>query len=75
VPRDREASFEPQLVAKGETRWHGFDDKIATSAIGAHLQRAHPARAYKYVLTASPISMEGFQPQFRKMASLQDSRP
>ena len=28
VPRDREASFEPQLVPKGETRWHGFDDKI-----------------------------------------------
>jgi len=28
VPRDRQASFEPQLVAKGQTRWHGFDDKI-----------------------------------------------
>ena len=28
VPRDRAASFEPQLVPKGETRWHGFDDKI-----------------------------------------------
>jgi putative transposase len=28
VPRDRAGSFEPQLVAKGQTRWHGFDDKI-----------------------------------------------
>jgi len=28
VPRDRVGSFEPQLVAKGQTRWHGFDDKI-----------------------------------------------
>ena len=27
------------------------------------------------VLNASPISMDGFQPQFSKMASLQDSRP
>jgi putative transposase len=28
VPRDRASSFEPQLVAKGQTRWAGFDDKI-----------------------------------------------
>jgi len=28
VPRDREGSFEPRLVAKGQTRWAGFDDKI-----------------------------------------------
>ena len=28
VPRDRAGSFEPQLVAKGQTRFDGFDDKI-----------------------------------------------
>lgn len=28
VPRDRVASFEPQLIAKGQTRFDGFDDKI-----------------------------------------------
>ena len=28
IPRDRQGSFEPQLVAKHETRWSGFDDKI-----------------------------------------------
>jgi transposase-like protein len=28
IPRDRQASFEPQLVAKHQTRWTGFDDKI-----------------------------------------------
>jgi transposase-like protein len=28
VPRDRGGSFEPQLVAKGQTRFDGFDDKI-----------------------------------------------
>jgi putative transposase len=28
VPRDRQASFEPQLVKKGQTRLEGFDDKI-----------------------------------------------
>ncbi|MGH7062926.1 MAG: IS256 family transposase, partial [Stellaceae bacterium] len=28
VPRDRTGSFEPQLVAKGQTRLDGFDDRI-----------------------------------------------
>jgi putative transposase len=28
VPRDRHASFEPQIVTKHQTRWSGFDDKI-----------------------------------------------
>ena len=28
IPRDRDAAFEPQLVAKPQTRWPGFDDKI-----------------------------------------------
>jgi transposase-like protein len=28
VPRDRAGSFEPQLIAKGQTRFDGFDDKI-----------------------------------------------
>ena len=28
VPRDRNGSFEPQIVAKGESRLDGFDDKI-----------------------------------------------
>jgi putative transposase len=28
VPRDRQGSFEPQLVKKGQTRLEGFDDKI-----------------------------------------------
>ena len=28
VPRDRQGSFEPQLVAKGQTHFEGFDDKV-----------------------------------------------
>ncbi len=28
VPRDRQGTFEPQLVKKGQTRLDGFDDKI-----------------------------------------------
>jgi putative transposase len=28
VPRDRNRSFEPQLVPKGQTRFEGFDERI-----------------------------------------------
>jgi putative transposase len=28
IPRDRDGSFEPQLIPKHQTRWTGFDDKI-----------------------------------------------
>jgi putative transposase len=28
TPRDRESSFEPKIIAKGQTRFTGFDDKI-----------------------------------------------
>lgn len=28
IPRDRDGSFTPQLIAKHQTRWTGFDDKI-----------------------------------------------
>jgi len=28
IPRDRHGSFEPQIVAKHQSRWTGFDDKI-----------------------------------------------
>jgi putative transposase len=49
VPRDRASSFEPRLVAKGQTRWHGFDDKIlslyargmTTREIQGHLEEMY----------------------------------
>jgi putative transposase len=49
VPRDRNASFEPQIVPKGETRLAGFDDKIlslyargmTTREIQAHLEEIY----------------------------------
>lgn len=28
IPRDRDGSFEPQLIPKHQTRWTGFDEKI-----------------------------------------------
>ena len=28
IPRDRQGTFEPKLIAKHQTRWRGFDEKI-----------------------------------------------
>ena len=28
LPRDRESNFEPQIIAKHQTHWRGFDEKI-----------------------------------------------
>lgn len=28
IPRDREGTFEPQIITRHQTRWTGFDDKI-----------------------------------------------
>jgi putative transposase len=49
VPRDRKAEFEPKIIAKNQTRWTGFDDKIismyargmTTRDIQAHLQEIY----------------------------------
>jgi putative transposase len=34
MPRDRNSTFEPQIVAKGETHWNGFDDRIISLYAG-----------------------------------------
>jgi putative transposase len=49
TPRDREGSFEPQIVRKGQRRFQGFDEKIlalysrglSTRDIEAHLQEIY----------------------------------
>src|ERR1700758_3044166 len=49
TPRDRQASFEPKIVAKGQTRFTGFDDKIvsmyargmSTREITGHLEEIY----------------------------------
>jgi putative transposase len=49
TPRDRQASFDPKIVAKGQTRWTGFDDKIismyargmTTREIQGHLEEMY----------------------------------
>lgn len=49
VPRDRNGTFEPQVIAKGQTRFDGFDDQIlsmyargmTTREIQGHLQEIY----------------------------------
>jgi putative transposase len=49
TPRDRKATFDPKIVAKGQTRWTGFDDKIismyargmTTREIQGHLEEIY----------------------------------
>lgn len=49
TPRDRKGSFEPKIVAKGQTRFTGFDDKIismyargmSTREIQGHLEEIY----------------------------------
>ena len=49
IPRDRESSFEPVLIPKGQTRFVGFDDKIislysrglTTREIQSHLEEIY----------------------------------
>ncbi len=49
TPRDRKATFDPKIVAKGQTHWTGFDDKIismyargmTTREIQGHLEEMY----------------------------------
>jgi putative transposase len=34
MPRDRNSTFEPKIVEKGQTHWDGFDDKIISMYAG-----------------------------------------
>ena len=55
VPRDREGSFEPQLIGKHERRFTGFDDKIiAMYARGMTVREIQGFLAEMYTVDVSP---------------------
>jgi putative transposase len=59
VPRDRNGSFEPQIVRKGQTRLDGFNDRIiALYARGMTTRdiRAHLREIYQVEVSADLIS-------------------
>lgn len=55
VPRDREGSFEPQLIGKHERRFTGFDDKvIALYARGLTVREIQAFLGEMYAVDVSP---------------------
>ena len=57
VPRDRDSSFEPELVKKGQTRIDGIDDKIVgLYAAGLTVREIRAHLEDVYGLQVSPPS-------------------
>src|SRR5690349_2443799 len=55
VPRDRDGTFEPRLIAKHERRFTGFDDKIlALYARGMTVREIQAFLAEMYAVDVSP---------------------
>ncbi len=55
IPRDREGTFEPQLIGKHERRFTGFDDKIlALYARGMTVREIQAFLAEMYAVEVSP---------------------
>jgi putative transposase len=59
VPRDRQATFQPQLIKKGQSRFEGFDDKIISLYARGLTQReitGHLKEIYGVEVSAEFIS-------------------
>src|SRR5215216_6646324 len=59
VPRDRNSSFEPQIVEKNQTRFEGFDDKILSlyaRGMTTRQIKQHLEEIYKVEVSPSLIS-------------------
>jgi len=60
IPRDRQATFDPQLIAKYQRRFPGFDDKIVSTyargmsmrEIGGHLRELYGIEASPDLISA-----------------------
>src|SRR4051795_6693452 len=76
VPRDRQASFDPQLIAKYQRRFPGFDDKIvsmyargmSTREIAGHLREL-------YGIDASPDLISAVTDAVLEKVATWQSRP
>lgn len=76
VPRDRNATFEPVIIPKGESRFAGFDDKIVslyargmtTRDIQAHLEEI-------YAVDVSPALISQVTEAIREEVLLWQNRP
>ena len=59
IPRDRDGSFEPELICKGQTRIDGMDDKIIglyAAGLSTRDIRSHLEELYGLRISADMIS-------------------
>jgi putative transposase len=59
VPRDRNGTFEPQIIGKHQTRWTGFDDKIISlyaRGLSTREIKHHIEEIYKVEVSPALIS-------------------
>ena len=76
VPRDRHASFEPQLIGKHERRFTGFDDKIiAMYARGMTVREIQGFLAEMYSVDVSPDLISSVTDAVMNEVAAWQSRP
>lgn len=76
VPRDRAASFEPQLIGKHERRFTGFDDKIiAMYARGMTVREIQAFLAEMYAVDVSPELISSVTDAVMSEVTAWQSRP
>jgi putative transposase len=76
VPRDRQGSFEPQIVGKHERRFTGFDDKIiAMYARGMTVREIQGFLAEMYTVDVSPDLISSVTDAVLAEITLWQSRP
>src|SRR6202034_4074322 len=59
TPRDRNGSYEPKIVAKGQTHWTGFDDKLISMysrGMSTREIQGHLAEVYQVEVSPQWIS-------------------
>ena len=76
VPRDRESSFEPQFIPKGQVRFDGFDEKILSLyARGMSTRDIQGQLQDLYGVEVSPTLISGVTDAVMDEVKLWQSRP
>jgi putative transposase len=76
TPRDRNATFEPRVVAKNQTRWRGFDDKILSMhARGMSTRDIEAHRKEIYGVDVSPTLISTVTEEVREEVRAWQNRP
>ena len=76
IPRDRQSSFEPQIIAKHQTRWTGFDGKIISLyARGLSVREIQGHLEERYGAEVSPSLISAVTEAVSDEVKLWQSRP